>query len=148
MKTLFSTHLKGDRTIWMVALVLGVVSLLAVYSACSWMVWRNDGGTLRVLVKHGLMLAAGGFIMYATSKLKFTVYSRLAQIALPVTIGLLALTLVIGSNVNGASRWLVIPGLGITFQTSDLARVVILVYLARILGHQHEGPWTFKDVFL
>ena len=62
MKTLFTTHLKGDRTIWMVALILGVVSLLAVYSACSWMAWRHDGGTLRVLFKHGLMLAAGGFI--------------------------------------------------------------------------------------
>ena len=59
MKTLFTTHLKGDRTLWMVALILGVVSLLAVYSACSWMVWRNDGGTLRVLFKHGMMLAAG-----------------------------------------------------------------------------------------
>jgi cell division protein FtsW len=148
MRTLFLTHLKGDRTIWMVALILGVVSLLAVYSACSWMVWRNDGGTLRVLFKHGMMLAAGGFIMYATSKLKFTVYSRLAQIALPITIGLLALTLVIGSNVNGASRWLAIPGLGITFQTSDLARVVILVYLARVLGKQRDEPWTFKEVLM
>ena len=102
MKTLFTTHLKGDRTIWMVALILGMVSLLAVYSACSWMVWRHDGGTLRVLFKHGMMLAAGGFIMYVASKVKYTMFSRLAQIALPVTIGLLALTLLIGSNVNGA----------------------------------------------
>lgn len=148
MRTLFTTHLKGDRTIWMVALILGVVSLLAVYSACSWMVWRHDGGTLRVLFKHGMMLAAGGFIMYVTSKVRYTMFSRLAQLALPVTIGLLALTLVIGSNVNGASRWLAIPGLGITFQTSDLARVVILVYLARILGRQREEPWTFKEVLL
>ena len=62
MKALFATHLKGDRTIWMVALVLGITSLLAVYSACSWMAWRNDGGTLRVLAKHGMMLAAGGLI--------------------------------------------------------------------------------------
>ena len=148
MKTLFTTHLKGDRTVWMVALILGMVSLLAVYSACSWMVWRHDGGTLRVLFKHGMMLAAGGFIMYVASKVKYTMFSRLAQIALPVTIGLLALTLIIGSNVNGASRWLAIPGLGITFQTSDLARVVILVYLARILGRNREEPWSLKEVFL
>ncbi len=148
MKTLFITHLKGDRTIWMVALILGVVSLLAVYSACSWMVWRHDGGTLRVLFKHGMMLAAGGFIMFAASKVKYTMYSRFAQLALPVTIGLLALTLMIGNNVNGASRWLAIPGLGITFQTSDLARVVILVYLARVLGKHREEPWSFKEVIL
>jgi len=148
MKALFATHLKGDRTIWMVALVLGITSLLAVYSACSWMAWRNDGGTLRVLAKHGMMLAAGGLIMYAVANSRYTLFSRLAQLALPITIGLLALTLVIGSNVNGASRWLAIPGLGITFQTSDLARVTILVYLARVLGRHREEPWTLKETAL
>jgi cell division protein FtsW len=148
MNKLFEQHLKGDRTIWMVALILGIVSLLAVYSACSWMVWRHDGGTLRILFKHGMMLAAGGFIMYAASKMKYTVYSKLSQVLLGVTVGLLLLTLLVGSNVNGASRWLVIPGLGITFQTSDLARVVIIVYLARIVGRQREEPWTFKEVLL
>ena len=148
MNNLFNQHLKGDRTVWMVALILGIVSLLAVYSACSWMVWRHDGGTLGVLFKQGMMLAAGGFIMYMASKLKYTVYSRLSQVLLGVTIGLLLLTLLIGSNVNGASRWLVIPGLGLTFQTSDLARVVIIVYLARVLGRDREEPWTFKEVIL
>ena len=145
---LFNDHLKGDRTIWMVALLLGVMSLLAVYSASSWMGWRHDGGTFRILVKHGLMLAAGGGIMYGASKLKYTVYSKLSQVLLGATIGLLLLTLLIGSNVNGASRWLAIPGLGITFQTSDLARVVIVVYLARVLGRQREEPWTFREVIL
>ena len=145
---LFNDHLKGDRTIWMVALLLGVMSLLAVYSASSWMGWRHDGGTFRILVKHGLMLAAGGGIMYGASKLKYTVYSKLSQVLLGATIGLLLLTLLIGSNVNGASRWLAIPGLGITFQTSDLARVVIVVYLARVLGRQMEEPWTFREVIL
>ncbi|MFT3884889.1 MAG: FtsW/RodA/SpoVE family cell cycle protein [Flavobacteriales bacterium] len=148
MDKLLNQHLKGDRTIWMVALLLGVVSLLAVYSACAWMAYRHDGGTLRILLKHALMLATGGAIMYAASKLKYTVYSKLSQILLGVTIGLLLLTLLIGSNVNGASRWLVIPGLGITFQTSDLARVVIMVYLARILGRHREEPWTFREVII
>ncbi|MEO5584874.1 MAG: FtsW/RodA/SpoVE family cell cycle protein [Flavobacteriales bacterium] len=145
---LFNDHLKGDRTIWMVALLLGVTSLLAVYSASSWMGWRHDGGTFRILVKHGLMLAAGGGIMYGASKLKYTVYSKLSQVLLGATIGLLLLTLLIGSNVNGASRWLAIPGVGITFQTSDLARVVIIVYLARVLGRQREEPWSFREVIL
>lgn len=148
MNKLFDQHLRGDRTIWMVALILGVVSLLAVYSACSWMVWKSSGGTLRILFKQGLMLAAGGAIMYAASKPRYSLYSKLSQLLLGVTIGLLALTLLIGSNVNGASRWLEIPGLGITFQTSDLARVVIMVYLARVLGKHREEPWTFREVVL
>lgn len=148
MNHLFNDHLKGDRTIWMVALLLGVTSLLAVYSASSWMGWRQDGGTFRILVKHGLMLAAGGGIMYGASKLRYTVYSKLSQVLLGATIGLLLLTLLIGSNVNGASRWLAIPGLGITFQTSDLARTVIVVYLARVLGRPREEPWTFREMLL
>ncbi len=148
MNNLFNDHLKGDRTIWMVALLLGVTSLLAVYSASSWMGWRHDGGTFRILVKHGLMLLTGGGIMYVASKLKYTVYSRLSQVLLGATIGLLLLTLLVGSNVNGASRWLAIPGVGITFQTSDLARVVILVYLARVLGRHREEQWTFREVIL
>lgn len=148
MNNLFNDHLKGDRTIWMVALLLGVTSLLAVYSASSWMGWRHDGGTFRILLKHGMMLIAGGGIMYAASKLKYTVYSRLSQILLGATIGLLLLTLLVGANVNGASRWLAIPGVGITFQTSDLARVVIMVYLARVLGRHREEQWTFREVVL
>ncbi len=148
MNNLFNDHLKGDRTIWMVALLLGVTSLLAVYSASSWMGWRHDGGTFRILVKHALMLAAGGGIMYAASKLKYTVYSKLSQVMLGATIALLLLTLLVGANVNGASRWLAIPGVGITFQTSDLARVVILVYLARVLGRHREEQWSFREVVL
>src|SRR5689334_2356913 len=99
MKKFFEQHLRGDRTIWMVALILGVVSLLAVYSACSWMVWKTSGGTLRILMKQVLMLAAGAGIMYAASKPRYTVYSKLSQLALGVTIGLLGLTLLIGSSV-------------------------------------------------
>lgn len=148
MNTLFNEHLKGDRTIWMVALLLGVTSLLAVYSASSWMGWRHDGGTFRVLVKHALMLASGGAIMYTASKLKYTIYSKLSQILLGATIALLLLTLLVGTNLNGASRWLAIPGVGLTFQTSDLARVVILVYLARVLGRHRDGPWTLREVVL
>jgi cell division protein FtsW len=145
---LFNDHLKGDRTIWVVALLLGVTSLLAVYSASSWMGWRHDGGTFRILVKHLLMLLAGGGIIYAASRLKYTVYSKLSQVLLGATIALLALTLVIGTNVNGASRWLAIPGVGITFQTSDLARVVIVVYLARVLGRHREEPWTLRETVM
>lgn len=148
LNNLFNHHLKGDRTIWMVALILGVTSLLAVYSASSWIGWRENGGTFHILIKQMLILAAGGGIMYAASKLRYTVYSKLSQVLLGATVALLLLTLVFGSNVNGASRWLAIPGVGITFQTSDLARVVIIVYLARVLGRHREEPWTFRSVIL
>ena len=148
MNRLLESHLKGDRTVWVVALLLGLTSLLAVYSASSWMGWRDHGGTFRILVKHALMLDAAGGIMYTASKLRYTIYSKLAQIFLGATVALLVLTLLVGTNVNGASRWLAIPGVGITFQTSDLARVVIIAYLARVLARQQDQPWTFRDVLL
>jgi cell division protein FtsW len=148
MKALFERHLHGDRTIWVVVLFLSLVSLLSVYSGGAWLIWRTPGGGLRLLFKHALMLASGGAIMYVASRVRYTAYSRLSQLLIVVTAGLLLLTLLVGSNVNGASRWLAVPGLGITFQTSDLAKVVLLVYLARVLGKHQEEPWTFRDVLL
>jgi len=148
MKALFERHLHGDRTIWVVVFFLALVSLLSVYSGGAWLIWRTPGGGFRLLFKHALMLASGGFIMYVASRLRYTAYSKLSQLLLFVTAGLLLLTLLVGSNVNGASRWLAVPGLGITFQTSDLARVVLLVYLARVLGKHHDGQWTFREVLL
>jgi cell division protein FtsW len=148
MKALFERHLHGDRTIWVVVLLLALVSLLSVYSGGAWLIWRTPGGGFRLLFKHALMLASGGAIMYVASRLRYTAYSRLSQLLIVVTAGLLLLTLLVGSHVNGASRWLAVPGLGITFQTSDLAKVVLLVYLARVLGKHSEEPWTFKAVLL
>ncbi|MCB0813423.1 MAG: FtsW/RodA/SpoVE family cell cycle protein, partial [Flavobacteriales bacterium] len=122
----------------MVALILGVISLLAVYSSIASLAVKHDGGTGRFLFKHLLMLASGGLIMYWASRLKHGIYSRLSQLLLGLTAGLLLLTLLTGSNINDASRWLRIPLLGVTFQTSDLAKVVLVVYVARALAKYRE----------
>ncbi len=148
MENLFHKHLHGDRTIWMVALFLGVISLLAVYSSISSLAVRHEGGTLPFLFKHFLMLASGGLIMYYASRLKFGIYSRLAQLLIWVTALLLLLTLLLGSNINDASRWMRIPGIGVSFQTSDLAKVVLIVYLARVIAKHKLGEWTLRDVLV
>lgn len=133
----------------MTALFLGLISLIAVYSSISSLAFKREGGsTLHFLFKHGLMLVTGGVIMYYASKLKFSVYSKLAQLAIPLTAGLLLLTLLLGSNINDASRWITIPILNQSFQTSDLAKVVLIVYLARVLGKNHGIEWTLRDVML
>lgn len=141
-------RLGADRTIWIVALFLGLVSLLAVYSSIASLAYKSDAGTLRFLFKHAFMLASGGAIMYIASKPRFTVYSKLSQLMIGVVAGLLLLTLLLGANLNSATRWLEIPGLGITFQTSDLAKVVLLVYLARTIARHGDDPWTLRDVTL
>ena len=141
--------LRGDRVIWMTALFLGLISLLAVYSSISSLAFKREGGgTLHFLFKHGLMLLSGGVIMYYASTVKYTIYSRLSKLIIPVTAALLLLTLLLGSNINDASRWITIPIINQSFQTSDLAKVVLIVYLARVLGKHHDQEWTFRDVVL
>jgi cell division protein FtsW len=139
--------LRGDRVIWMTVLFLGLISLLAVYSSISSLAFKREGGsTLHFLFKHGLMLASGGAIMYYASTLRYTYYSRLSMLAIPVTAGLLLLTLLLGSNINDASRWITIPIINQSFQTSDLAKVVLVVYLARVIAKQKDEEWTLRDV--
>ncbi len=148
MNTLIN-KLRGDRVIWMTALFLGLISLLAVYSSISSLAFKREGGsTLHFLFKHGLMLLSGGVIMYYASTVKYTLYSRLSQLVIPITGVLLLLTLLLGSNINDASRWITIPIINQSFQTSDLAKVVLIVYLARVLGKHHGQEWTFRDVVL
>ncbi|MBK9195998.1 MAG: FtsW/RodA/SpoVE family cell cycle protein [Flavobacteriales bacterium] len=108
MKT-FISQLRGDRTIWMVALFLGLISLLAVYSSISSLVVKR-GGSLHLLFKHAMMLVTGGVIMYYASQLRHTMYSRLSMLGFWPVVGLLGITLVFGSNINDASRWVEIPG--------------------------------------
>lgn len=148
MTTLLN-KLRGDRVIWMTALFLGLISLIAVYSSISSLAFKREGGsTLHFLFKHGLMLVTGGVIMYYASKLKYGVYSKLAQLAIPLTAGLLLLTLLLGSNINDASRWITIPIINQSFQTSDLAKVVLVVYLARVLSKHQDSEWTLRDVLV
>ena len=121
MNALFQ-RLRGDRVIWMTALFLAVISLLAVYSSISSLAFKREGGsTLHFLFKHGLMLGSGFLIMFYASRLKYSMYSRLSQLAIPFVAGLLLLTLLLGTNLNDASRWITIPIINQSFQTSDLA---------------------------
>ena len=144
MKT-FISQLRGDRTIWMVALFLGLISLLAVYSSISSLAFKR-GGSLHFLFKHGMMLVTGGVIMYYASQLRHTMYSRLSMLVFWPVVVLLGITLVFGSNINGGIRWINIAG--VSFQTSDLAKVVLFVYLARILSKHSEELMTLRGVFL
>ncbi len=148
MNTVFQ-KLKGDRVIWMTVLFLGLISLLAVYSSISSLAFRREGGgTMHFLVKHGIMLLTGGAIMYYVSRQQFTIYSRLSQLLIGVMAALLLLTLLLGSNINDASRWITIPIINQSFQTSDPAKVVLIVYLARVLGRHHGEEWTLRDVVI
>lgn len=144
-----SVNIKGDRVIWAVVLLLSVVSILAVYSSIATLAYKyKAGNTAYYLIKHSLIIGMGLLLMYLTHRVKFSYYSRLSQIALYLSIPLLLFTLLKGASLNEASRWLEIPGTGLTFQTSDFAKLALITYLARMLALKQKVIKDFKQTFI
>ena len=148
MLTEFFKNIKGDRTIWAIIGALAIFSFLPVYSASTNLVYvAGKGTTLGYLMKHALLLILGLGIVYATHKIPYRYFSGLSVLMLPVVILLLAYTLTQGTVIDGAnaSRWIRIPLVGIGFQTSTLASVVLMIYVARYLARNKEKLITFKE---
>lgn len=142
-------RLHGDRVIWAVVLILSIISILAVYSSIVTLAYKyREGNTEYFLFKHGLILLVGFGLMYMAHNLPYKYYSRAAQVAILAAIPLLMITLILGANINEASRWLVIPVINQTFQTSDLAKLALIMYVARVLSKKQENIKDFKDAFL
>jgi cell division protein FtsW len=142
-------RLPGDRVIWMTTFFLGLTGLLAVYSSIGALAVKHHGGdTFHFLLKQAFLLASGGAIMFYTARIQAKAYAKLSKLAMPVTAGLLLLTLILGSTKNNAARWLIVPIINQSFQTSDLAKVVLVIYMARVVAKHHGQPWTFHDVLM
>ena len=142
-------NIKGDKVIWIVVVLLSVFSILAVYSSTGMLAYRKQGGnTEYYLFKQLIILGFGWTLMYLTHLIKYTYFSRLSQIGLILSLPLLLVTLVSGTNLNEANRWLTLPILNITFQSSDVARLFLLMYLARLLSKKQEQVQDFRKGFL
>ena len=141
-------NLEGDKAIWAVVALLALFSFLPVYSASSNLVYVvGNGTTIGHLLKHGLLLFLGFGIIYGVHKIPTHYFKGLSIIALPVVILLLVYTLAQGTTIEGAnaSRWIRLPFVGITFQTSNLAAVVLLVYTARYLTKIKDRKIRFSE---
>jgi len=142
-----NNYIKGDRVIWVVVLLLTIISILVVYSSSNALAQKNKGGnTEYFLIKHGLICLMGFVIMYMVHKFNYKIFSRLSQIGLIVSIPLLLFTLLKGIGAGEANRWLEIPGIGLTFQTSDFAKLALIVYVARILTVKQNQLDDFKTI--
>jgi cell division protein FtsW len=142
-------YIKGDKVIWVVVLLLSIVSVLVVYSAVVALAYRYKGGdTTSYLIKHVFIVASGMVLMYFVHKAKYTYFSRVSQIAVFVAAPLLLYTLLKGVSQGEASRWLVIPGTPLTFQTSDFAKLALITYVARVLSIKQNQITDFKEAFL
>jgi cell division protein FtsW len=145
----FVKDIKGDKVIWIVVIILCIFSLLAVYSSTGTLAYRKQhGNTEYYLFKHFMILAFGLGLMYITHLIKYTYYSRISQIGLFLTFPLLLLTLISGTNLNDANRWLTVPIVNLTFQSSDVAKLFLIMYLARVLSKKQELVQDFRKGFL
>jgi cell division protein FtsW len=141
--------IKGDRVIWFIVVMLSIISLLTVYSSTGTLAYKYHGGnTMYYMIKHSVILVLGLLLMYFASKLKYTYYSRIFQVALYIAVPLLIITLFLGENINEATRVLKVPFIGLTFQTSDLAKITLIVYLAREVSIRQNNIKSFKSAFI
>lgn len=150
MKTVLK-HIKGDRTIWALVAILAVFSFMPVYSASTNLVYVvGSGSTLGYLLKHMVLLIMGFGIIYGVHKIPYRYFSGGSVLMLPIVFVLLIFTMMQGTTIGGAnaSRWIRIPFVGIGFQTSTLAGLVLMVYVARYLAKKKEKTINFKESLL
>jgi|1048.fasta_scaffold08004_1 cell division protein FtsW len=142
-----AAELKGDRVIWMVVLMLSFVSILAVYSATGTLAWKSkNGDTTLYLITHVVRLAFGLGLVYVAHLLHYQRYNRMAPYLLLTVIALLIFTLLFGVRLNEASRWISVGG--ISFQPSELAKIVLLIYVARELTRKQEYISSWSEAFV
>lgn len=138
---------KGDKVIWGVVIVLSLISLMAVYSSTSSLAYRMYKGHTEIyLVKQLGVLLAGLVIIYFSHKVNYTFYSNIAVLLFAISIPLLIFTLFYGTTLNEGSRWIKLPLVGITFQTSDLAKLGLFMFLARQLSKMQNDLHDLKKV--
>ena len=145
-------NLKGDRVIWSFVALLALFSFMPVFSASSNLAYMNHGtgNTISYLLKHLAHIFIGFIIIYWVHKVPYHYYRGISKLGLPVVWILLAYTMIKGTVIAGAnaSRWIQVPFIGITFQTSTLASIVLMLFVARYLSKKREEEPTFKESLL
>ncbi len=147
MNTIFK-HIRGDRSIWAITAVLALASLLPIYSASTNLVYVvGSGSTTGYLIKHSALLITGFVVIYLVHKIPYRHFGRYSPLILFFVLLLLIYTLSQGTTIGGenASRWVRIPFVGIGFQTSALAGLVLMAYVSRYLSKNKEKKIEFKQ---
>lgn len=139
----------GDKVIWATVILLALISLLVVYSSTGLLAYRyNKGNTEIYLFKQVMFISVGVAIIYFAHRVNYTLYSKWSKILFLLAIPLLIWTLFYGVRLNEGSRWIRLPIINLTFQTSDLAKLALFMYLGRLLSKKQDVIKDFKKGFL
>ena len=140
---------KGDKVIWALVVLLALASLLVVYSATGSLAYKNYRGNTEVyLFKQIAFIMLGIGIIYFAHKVNYTIYSKVAQLLFILSIPLLIYTLFFGLSMNEGSRWIRLPIIGMNMQTSELAKLALFMYLARLISKKQDVIKDLKKGYL
>jgi cell division protein FtsW len=140
---------RGDKYIWGLVIVLSLISILVVYSATGSLAYKSLGGnTSKFLFKQLGFTMVGLVIIFGLHRVNYTMFSRIASIMYAISIPLLIYTLFFGAKINDGSRWIKLPIIHLTFQTSDLAKLALFMFISRTLSKKQEVIKEFKKGFL
>ena len=147
MFTWIRYNIKGDKWIWLIAVILSIISLLSVYSATGSLAYQKMGGnTEYYLFKHFLLIILSFIAMWFAHKLDYKYYSKISIIAMYISLPLLLVTYQFGLNINEASRWINIPIINQAFQPSDLAKLSLIIYLSSVLSKSQYDLDNIKSL--
>jgi len=139
---------KGDRVIWGIVIILTLVSLLVVYSSTGSLAYKYSRSTESYLFKQFAFIILGVLIIYFAHRVNYTLYSRIASILFIASILLLIYTYFFGVRLNEGTRWIKLPVINMTFQTSDMAKLALFIFLSRQLSRKQNVIKDFKKGFL
>jgi len=140
---------QGDKVIWAIVIVLSLVSLLVVYSATNSLAYKlYKGNTFIYLFKQIAFITMGILIVYFAHRVNYTIYSRVAKVMFYISIVLLIYTLFFGTIINDGSRWIKLPIINLTVQTSDIAKLALFMYLSRLLSKKQDVIKDFWKGFV
>lgn len=139
---------KGDKAIWAIVVILTIASLLLVYSSTGSLAYKMSKSTESYLFKQFAFITLGILVIYFAHRINYALYSRIALVLFLISVPLLLYTLVFGIKLNGGSRWINLPVINMTFQTSDLAKLALFMYLSRQLSRKQNVIKDFKKGFL
>jgi cell division protein FtsW len=146
--TRLSSKTRGDKVIWAIVLLLTMMSLLVVYSSTGTLAYKLSKSTESYLFKQVVFIGIGVALIYFAHLVNYTVYSRIALFLFLASIPLLLYTLLFGSSINEANRWIKLPIINLTFQTSDMAKLALFMYLGRQLSRKQQVIKDWKKGFL
>jgi len=140
---------RGDKFIWGIVILLALISVLVVYSATGSLAYKmNKGNNEIYLFKQLAFTGIGLMVIYFLHRINYTIFSRIATILFFISIPLLLYTWLFGAKINEGSRWIKLPVINLTIQSSDVAKLALYMYISKMMSKKQEVIKDFKKGFI